>query len=263
MKVNIITHQDGWILDKFAKELQNRLPYVVLNKKNFNSYDINYYVNYCLFKGKSSKIDIAWFTHVEENIPSLKKKFFDVANQVDYCVCHAKKYADILIRSGIKNVKQIVPGIDTKLYSSKLILGYVGRFYKYTNRKNRKLLEKLLKLDFIELRTTEGGYSEEELPNFYRQLDYVIIPSRIEGGPMCLLEGLACGIPIIAPKNVGMVSEFKQGIHHYKNSNIVSLKKLLKKLYNEKLKLRKQVEHLTWARFAREHDVLFKKILKK
>ena len=92
------------------------------------------------------------------------------------------------------------------------------------------IIVKILKLNFIELRTTEG-----ELPNFYRELDYVIVTSKYEGGPICLIEGLACGIPIIAPQDVGMVSEFKKGIHHHKNSDFESLKKLLQKLYKKKL----------------------------
>jgi hypothetical protein len=48
---------------------------------------------------------------------------------------------------------------------------------------------------------------EEELPEFYRSLDYVLVPARIEGGPMCVLEALASGMEVIAPP-VGWVPQF-------------------------------------------------------
>jgi hypothetical protein len=46
MKVNILTHQDNWILDKFAKEINDRLDYTTLNNKDLNNFDINY-LNLC------------------------------------------------------------------------------------------------------------------------------------------------------------------------------------------------------------------------
>ncbi len=60
----------------------------------------------------------------------------------------------------------------------------------------------------MEITVTEGQLSEDRLYDFYQRLDYVLIPATVEGGPMSLLEGLAAGKPVIAPENVGMVSEF-------------------------------------------------------
>jgi glycosyltransferase involved in cell wall biosynthesis len=139
----------------------------------------------------------------------------------------------------------------------------VGSTKQNGYRKGKELLYKVKELDFVELRLTEGTLKEEELPNFYRQLDYILIASKYEGGPMCLMEGLACGVPIIAPIDVGQVSDFSKGIYHYENSNFDSLKSLLENIYERKNELRHQVEHLTWDRCAEEHDKLFNKIFTK
>jgi glycosyltransferase involved in cell wall biosynthesis len=265
MKVNIVAPRDNWILKKVCKELCRRLDYSVLTKvsknKNINEFDINYYINYSLFSQKSKNIDIGLFTHVDHRLEYHYERFFNIARNVDFCICMSKKYEDILKENGIKNVTTINLGIDINFFKPKLILGFAGKL-KSSGRKGNKLLRAVSKIDFVDLRITNGILPEEEIPNFYRQLDYVLIASKIEGGPMCLVEGLACGIPIIAPKDVGQVSDFNYGIHHYENSNYKSLKNVLNKLYEKKLRLRNEVKHLSWDNCAEKHDDLFKKLLK-
>ena len=247
---------------EFAKELNKRLDYVTINAPlNKNHFKINYYFPYNAFKEKSKNLDIAWFTHVEEYSESEKRIFFENAKKLNFCVCHSKKYEKILRDKGVKNVVTINPGVDLGSFKPKLILGFIGRFYSYSKRKGENLISQIKTIPFVELRCTEGKIPESEMPNFYRQLDYVLIASKYEGGPMCLVEGLACGVHIIAPKDVGMVSEFEKGIYHYKNSDFESLKNLLEKLYKKKLELREQVEHMTWDKFAEEHDKLFKRLI--
>lgn len=51
-----------------------------------------------------------------------------------------------------------------------------------------------------------GPVAHEELPDWYRAADAVLLPSRSEGVPNVLLEGLACGTPFIA-SDVGGVRE--------------------------------------------------------
>lgn len=263
MKVNVIA-PTRWILGSVAKELESRLSYVTITakhkfKKPSNEFDINYYINYQIFKEKSDKIDVALFTHLEESVPINVDWFFNHSKQVDYCVTMSKKYEDILRGTGITNVKTINLGIDLNFYKPKIIIGFVGKECR-SRRKGSSLLKKINDIDFVDLRQTNGKLLREELPNFYRQLDYVIIASKIEGGPMCLIEGLACGIPIIAPKDVGKVAEFNKGIYHYENSNFKSLKNLLKRLYRKKLSLREQVLSMTHDKCAEDHDKLFRKL---
>lgn len=260
-KVKIILIDKGWILEKFANELADRIDYISIGKRP-SSNCINYYINHGCFRQKSSGTDIAFFTHMEEKIPRLKNRFFEVAAKADHCISMSKKYQEIIRESGVNNVTYIPLGVDLEKYKPKLIIGYIGRLYNYTDRKGEILLKKIKMLDYVDFRTTEGKLPEQKMPDFYRNLDYVLIPSSVEGGPMPLLEGLACGKSIIAPKDVGMVSQFKNGIIHYKKSNFSSLKIILERLYNEKLKIRNGVKLFTWDNCAQKHDQIFKKFFK-
>jgi len=59
---------------------------------------------------------------------------------------------------------------------------------------------------------------EIELPNYYNALDLYIISSRVEGGPLALLESVACGIPLLTT-NVGMAKDI---IENGKNGYIAN-----------------------------------------
>jgi len=47
---------------------------------------------------------------------------------------------------------------------------------------------------------------EIELPGYYNALDLYLVTSRVEGGPLALVEAMACGIPVITT-DVGMARD--------------------------------------------------------
>jgi glycosyltransferase involved in cell wall biosynthesis len=55
-----------------------------------------------------------------------------------------------------------------------------------------------------------GSKSHDELPDWYRAADVVVLPSRSEGLPNVLLEALACGTRFVA-SDVGGISEIADG----------------------------------------------------
>lgn len=246
-----------WILDRIIHELISRLPYALCYDEIHDA-NINYYVNWHAFKKKTMAKDVVFLTHFEDD---KRDEFLRCAKQADFVVCMSKRYFDLLAEEGIHKAMVIPVGIDTTLFCPKLILGYVGG--TYSSRKGTDILEKLTKLDWVELRLTEGKLSYAQLPEFYRNLDYVLVPSSIEGGPLCLMEGLACGKEVIIPKDVGAAQEYTQGIIHYEKGNFASLQKVLEILYSQKTAIRKQVESQTWENFAIKHDVLFRELLAK
>ena len=77
-----------WILDRIIKELIDRLEYVYCYDE-IDEADINYYVNWHAFKGSTSGLDVAFFTHYE---PRSKQTFFDVARSMDHCIFMSEKY---------------------------------------------------------------------------------------------------------------------------------------------------------------------------
>lgn len=256
MKVNII-YEPGWILEKFAKQLAKRLPYVVLQEP-LKKHKINYYLPYYLLE-KGPWKSVGWFTHQEER-PDLNKKFEWAAKNADFCISHSKKYAELIRSWNIKKVSQITPGIYLDKYCPKVKLGFVGRIYSSTNRKNSELLNRVNKMPIVDLVSTDGKLAAKDLPAFYRSLDAVFVSSTIEGGPMCLIEGLACGVPVIAPAGVGAVDEY-EGVMKYKKGDFESARQVIRKIYARKTKLRSAVLDHTWERFAKEHDKIFRRFM--
>ncbi len=252
VKINIHYPNDSWILNKFGKELASRIECDV-NKPNINDYDVNYYINYAMFKQKSKGIDIALFTHLEEDKPQLVNKWNTVKENVDVCVTMSKRYEEL-----IDGAITITPGIDPR-FKPKLIIGNVGKVHA---RKGEELLKEVAKIPFVELRTTNGQLKEEELPNFYRQCDYTLITAKYEGGPMSAIESLACGVPIIIPRGVGFQQELPEAFV-YNNSDFESLNALLDDLYATKVYLTKDVVSLTWDRWATKHIEVFNNAVSK
>ena len=62
-------------------------------------------------------------------------------------------------------------------------------------------------IDGISIKWTNGSLAYDELADFYRSVDYILVTSEIEGGPMCIKEAVAMGKPVITTK-VGWYNEF-------------------------------------------------------
>lgn len=261
MKVNIIYPLDGWILNKMGEELINHLYYtkglpykfdgsLYPSDRELNKGDINYFIHYAKYK-KTNLINAAWFTHPAD------ERFEKIGAEIDYAICNCEKH-----RTKIKAPSSvIIPGID-KCFKSKLVLGFAGRFYP-CGRKGENLLDKIKQLDFVDLKITNGNLTRKQMPNFYNAVDYVIVTSSLEGGPMCILEAASMGKKTICPLDVGFASSFTDVIIPYKKSNWKSLKQVLWQLYNDKTEIRSRVSKFTWHNWAKEHNIIFESLIRK
>src|SRR5262245_36684694 len=133
-RVHIKIADRGWILEKCAREIADRAPNVTYGTDAAGA-ELQYYINYSARKGRVSAVEVAFFTH-SENDPEARKRYFDCANEVDHCVCMSAKYAQELIDSGISadKVTTIAPGVDLDEFRPKIRVGVVGRTY-HTGRK--------------------------------------------------------------------------------------------------------------------------------
>jgi hypothetical protein len=257
--VQIVGPSDGWILQKLARLLAGKLPYAELvdtpNAKG--AAKLVYYINYALYQRPSGSIDVGFFTHLDE-----QHQFLERARAMAFCICQSRKYADWLASQGVQHVTHIAMGYDVYQYRPRLVLGVVGLLDH--PRKGRRLVEELRKLPFVEVLTTEGKLTEKELPDFYQRLDYVLIPATVEGGPLCLLEGLAMGKPVIAPADVGMVPEFfdTEHVRTYPAGDAGALVELVQRCYDEKLDKTRLVKQRTWDRWAESHHHVFMQLLR-
>jgi hypothetical protein len=257
--VQVLGPEDGWILERLARQLAAKLPYAVFSHANsqlFPDSALAYYVNYFLYNSPSSVLDVGFFTHFDE-----AGQFLERARRMDFCVSMSRKYEMWLLRQGVKSVTCIPMGFDSYGYRPRLVIGVIGLLDH--PRKGKHLVQALRKLPFVEVIATEGRVTEEQLPDFYQRLDYVLIPATVEGGPMSLLEGLGMGKPIIAPDDVGMIPEFENSEHIrcYPTGDVEALVKVVRECYEEKAARRRLVQDRSWDRWAEAHHHLFQQLL--
>lgn len=188
--VNIVTSDRGWILEKLAVEVANRLPYVRYTGVVDTSADIQYYITYSCRFARHSVIEVAYFAHLEPE-GEAHDKFFEVASSVDYCITMAQIYTSLLKERGIQNVKAIPPGVDLEQFVPKIRIGVVGRTY-HTGRKGEHLVAEVMDIPEIEWSFTGDGWPGpsinlpgKDLPDFYRHLDYVLVPALYKKVARC------------------------------------------------------------------------------
>ncbi len=243
-----------------AQKLAAKLPYaefVAWKPKPTPATRLVYYINYALCETPSGLIDVGFFTHFDQS-----HQFLERARRVDYCVSMSRLYADWLKAQGIEHVSHIPMGFDSYRYRPRLVLGVAGLLDH--PRKGKHLVDHLRRLPFVQILTTEGRISEGQMRDFYQQLDYVLIPATVEGGPMSLLEGLGMGKPVIAPEGVGMVPEFAEcrQIRRYRAGDATALEQTVRDCYEEKLQASSLVACRTWDDWAEAHHRLFMSLLK-
>lgn len=258
--VNIVTSDRGWILERLAREIADRLPYVVFGEGPDPAAAIQYYVTYSCRRRRLSPIEVAYFAHLEPE-GEARERFFAVAREVEHCVCHARLYEAMLREAGVAEVSTIPPGVDLDSFRPKLRIGVVGRTY-HTGRKGEALVAQVMDIPEIEWSFTGEGWPgpalnlpAEKLPDFYRGLDYVLVPALYEGGPMCVVEALACGTEVIAPP-IGWVPDYPH--IEYRAGDAADLRRVLLDLVEKKRALRASVLGRTWEAWAEGHDRLFR-----
>lgn len=256
--VHIVLSDRGWILEKLAKEISDRYDYVTYDTASNPESAIQYYITYGCRTGRVSPIEAALFTHQEE-VPSAKERFVRMAGEIDVAIAMSHATGRILRENGV-DCHVISPGVDLDRFVPRIKIGVVGRTY-HTGRKGEALVAAVQDVPDIEWHFTGDGWpgpaehiSEERLPEFYRSMDYILVPATIEGGPMCVLEALACGVPIIG-SDVGWVSEYPHLA--FEKGDAASLRAVLNGIRAERFRLREAVAARTWDDWADRHHALF------
>lgn len=183
----------------------------------------------------------AYFTHREEEPPgNAKAKLYDqIAARVQLRVAMCRLYGEPLSKYGPTAIPPLPVERDRFTISSRKtgktpIVGFSG--YTYTNhRKGEDLVRGILNSKVakrVEWRASGRGwpvptkrYSWAEMPEFYHGLDVLVCPSRVEGGPMPVLEALSCGVSVVIPRGVGILDEIPDtvGIYRYERGDLASL----------------------------------------
>jgi glycosyltransferase involved in cell wall biosynthesis len=199
---------------------------------------------------------IGFFTHIHEDNP----KHFRVhwAN-LDGIVHMNNRYFNIFQDQGFypaDKMTVIYPGeIDKDIFKVKPIVvgvcqrgGFEGKGYGFLEKVFNQLPEGCE--EYLQLKILGSGWDKDSFkfknveisdnedyanyPDWYQSIDYLLVPSRWEGGCMSVLEAFATGIPIIT-SDVGWMKDFEEFIQYiYQPGNHVLLGKYLYDLAEER-----------------------------
>jgi len=251
--VNIITEDESkaWILRRCAREIQKKYPEITING---SPRPLTYVINYALHKNASG-VTVGHYTHLEES-GVFRKRFIDTIPLFDYYVAMCKKTAGLLLEHGAdpRRVSVVRQGCDERVRKEP-VFGIVGRTYP-SGRKGEHLVEKMIASNY-KIKAWGRGWNVDDtisdfdaLPDFYRGIDYLVVTSLNEGGPIPVIDAIAAGVPVIAP-DVGWCFEFP--VIRYDVGDWESLNGVLMRLTNPP----------TWDSWAKAHGKIFHAIGRK
>lgn len=111
-----------------------------------------------------------------------------------------------------------------------------------------------------------AGLAREVFP-YYAAADVVVLPSRSEAFGMSILEGMACGLPVIVSVNSGVASLVRHGENGYLLHDAAALPTLIQRLFSreERERLgrgaRVTAEDYSWDRVADAHEELYRRVV--
>lgn len=243
MRVNVVPSEgNGWIIGRTCAELASVNGWTVGPLDP--GADCNFFVDYLAARHYSAAIDsrrwvsAAFFTHPENGL------FFQVARRMDVKLCMARQYADAI------RGDHVPLGVDTSFYPS-LRLGVVGRSYS-SGRKGEKLLREVAAIPYVEIirpsPPRRGADWMIELREFYAGCDALLVPSLVEGGPIPAAEATACGVPVVAPRELGNMDDLP--VIPYRAGNMSDLSDVLESMFAAKLERASYVRGWTWENWA-------------
>lgn len=268
------------VLPRLARTLAQSTGWTI-GESPVSTADLNYFFPYLELQKRTWKEtkSAAWFTHRDSQNKSKELLFDNVAHKVDLRTLAARIYEPHLSEAGVVNIVRPAIELDRFVPRKKQRGRRVGvsGFSYNDNRKGEDLITALSQSDTGKMAewTASGrgwaiptqAYSWKQMPGFYQSLDLFICASRIEGVPMPPLEVLACGIPIIIPRNVGMLDDLPdiQGIYRFMSGDYKSLKAAFDLAMNDKTyspeALRETVTQYSAKNWAGDHQIAFERLL--
>lgn len=171
----------------------------------------------------------------------------DIYKETQGCVCQNRNLL-MRLKKFVPGVKAtfIPNGVDTELFNRKFVAGFVGA--KHSNEhKGLHLAQQACDELGIELKKAhEHNYTHEDMPNFYKEIDCLILASESEGCNNPTMEALAMNKPVISTV-IGIALDL-EGVFTI-DRNVESIKQALRKL-SGRIQI---LEEYTWDKIANQY----------
>lgn len=268
MRVHIITNDttSDQILARLARKLLE-LPDWSASETPDPSADLNYYFPYLWYDGFHGTPVAAWFTHLEETGRRKISLWQNVSRVADLRMTSAKIYETHLAEIG--PTRFVTTPLDRDKFKpgpahparERKVVGTSGFVYA-SGRKGEGLIRQLMASPLgktIDLVASGEGwpchtrlYDWTRVQEFYQALDVYICTSTVEGIGYGPLEALACGVPVVIPRGVGVFDELPgaQNLFRYKAGDFGDLCRMIERALAEPVN-RDSLRAIT-ARFSDE-----------
>jgi len=170
----------------------------------------NIFIPYLMWQGFDKTPCYGWFTHYDKGNPK-KAALWGGAAASMVSASQAPLYMDSLDDSvwipGAVDLEHFT--VRRRRKKDDLLVGVCGMVYS-GGRKGESLIKNL---EYNVIASGQGWPCPckwrdwDAMPGFYNSLDVFLCTSTVEGGPLPVLEALACGIPVVIPRHVGMLDE--------------------------------------------------------
>lgn len=279
MNVHIVCrdYNEDKILPRLARTLAAGTGWSLSDQPDKHA-DLNYfqiYIDYAeRFSDWHATPIAAYFSHYDPS-QSFRRFWWETAAQaVDIAIITCENAAQWLPH---KQIVKVTPPIDPifrpvdRKANDRPRIGFSGYIDRLAQRKGAPLAARLASdlsenYDFVACGTgwpvETKLYPFDQLPKFYQSLDLLVCTSTLEGVPMPPLEALACGVPVVIPKGVGLLDELPNmaGITHYTPGDYDVLKAAVNSAISNGFnsqELAEVVSRFTSAQWCADHVAAF------
>ncbi|MFA5990499.1 MAG: glycosyltransferase [Sphingomonas sp.] len=186
-----------------------------------------------------------------------KEDLIEVYSQTRCCVAQNRQLLESYKKIvGKDNVVYIPNGVDENLFKPEFVAGFVGAKDSWEHKGYHIAKQACDDLGIRFEVAKEHDYDHETMPEFYKKIDVLLIPSLSEGCHNPTLEALAMNIPVIST-DVGIADELdgvflvernipmiKEGLRFFKDRSQI--------LGNEQV-----LEEYTWKNISDQYRKLY------
>lgn len=285
LRVRLISYDDGWILGKFARKLEEELRKLGVKVDIADccdpSADINHHISHHKYEPIADCGDTLMITHVDckQKVELLKHQL----KTAKIGICMSKDTMNKLTILGIPREKlcYINPGQDGIIQPKKYVLGITHKTHEDIDyRKNPKIILEIcaqINPQYFAFKIMGAGWDDivDKMRKqgfeveYYNDFDYNIylklIPSLDyylyygnDEGSMGYLDALAAGVKtIVTPQ--GYHLDAKGGLT-YSCEVVADFVAVLQSIQSEREKIISSVKEWTWENYAKKHLNIWKYI---
>ncbi len=279
----------GWILDAICREIAANAPadkvsIVNTDADTFPDSDAYFFTHTGFFRDVllrhpwiAARRNLVFFTHPENKNGLDRKKTAMLLNRADVVISMCELFKTELVQDGVNesSIDVATIGADPELFPRHVRgQGKIGLCSGYVPRKDGERIFEIVRamperqfvlcgrkwrewskfealcglpnFDYVEL-----PYSE--YPQFYRGLDVFLTVSKLEGGPVPLVEAMMSNVvPVASRTGIApeIITDGKNGYTFDVEAPLETIVEHINKAFEIETDIRQTVQHLTWQRFS-------------